>query len=187
MAERSRVKFNPSTKEIEVEGSESFVKITLDKLLSVIPGARKANAKEPKIEKVRPAKKTIKAQKAKAAKAAPSKKAEKEPKAVKAPRVKKAKKTPKAVKPAIAKKVKGAGKKAPAKKRVTNIDTIVSLIQGAPNGISTAELKTKTGFAETKIWSIVNRSIKSGKIRTVKRGVYGGVAAADANPVEKTE
>ena len=187
MAERSRVRFNPVTKEIEVEGSESFVKTTLDKLLSMIPGARKAVAKEPKVEKVRPAKKAIKAPKTKAVKAAPAKKADKKPKVVKAPRVKKAKKAPKAVKPAIAKRVKRAGKKAPAEKRVTNIDTIVSLIQGASEGISTAELKTKTGFAESQIWNIINRATKLGKIRTVKRGLYGGVAAPETKPEEKAE
>jgi hypothetical protein len=174
MAERSRVRFNPVTKEIDVEGSESFVKTTLDKLLSMIPGARKAIVEEPKVEKVRPVKRAMKTPNA--VKAAPEKKAEKKPKVVKAPRVKKAKKAPKAVKPTIAKRVKRAGKKAPAEKRVTNIDTVVSLIQGASEGISTAELKTKTGFAESQIWNIINRATKLGKIRTVKRGLYGGMA-----------
>ena len=187
MAERSRVRFNPVTKEIDVEGSESFVKTTLDKLLLMIPGARKAIAKEPKIEKVRPAKRAIKTPKAKVVKAAPEKKAEKKPKVVKPPRVKKTRKAAKAVKPTIAKKVKRAGKKAPAKKRVTNIGTVVSLIKGAPEGISTTELKGKTGLAERQIWSIVNRAAKEGKIRKVKRGVYGGVAAPAASSEEKAE
>ena len=173
MAEKSRVKFNPGTKEIEVEGSESFVKITLDRLLAMIPGAVK--------EKVKVKRAT------KAVKAAPKKKAEKKPKVVKAPRIKKAKKAPKVVKPPVARKVKRVGKKASGKKRVTNIDTIVGLIQGAPEGISTAELKTKTGFAESQIWNIINRATKLGKVQTVKRGLYGGVAAAEASPVEKTE
>jgi hypothetical protein len=187
MAEKSRVRFNPVTKEIEVEGSESFVKTTLDRLLAILPGASKAVVKEPKVAKVRPAKKVIKARKAKAVKAAPAKKAEKKPKEVKATPVKKAKKAPKTVKPAIAKKVRKTGKKASGEKRVTNIDTIVGLIQGAPDGISTAELKAKTGFAETKIWNIINRATKQGKIRIVKRGLYSGVAAPAASPVEKTE
>ena len=173
MAEKSRVKFNPGTKEIEVEGSESFVKITLDRLLAMIPGAVK--------EKVKVKRAT------KAVKAAPKKKAEKKPKVVKAPRIKKAKKAPKVVKPPVARKVKRVGKKASGKKRVTNIDTIVGLIQGAPEGISTAELKTKTGFAESQIWNIINRATKLGKVQTVKRGLYGGVAVAEASPVEKTE
>ena len=173
MAEKSRVRFNPVAKEIEVEGSESFVKTTLDRLLAIISGAVK--------EKVKVKRAT------KAVKADPKKKAEKKPKMVKAPRVKKAKKAPKAVKPTVAKKVRKTGKRAPAKKRVTNIDTIVGLIQGAPDGILTAELKTKTGLAESQIWNIVNRATKLGKIRKMRRGVYGGVAAAGASPVEKTE
>ncbi|MBU1965210.1 MAG: hypothetical protein KKD24_05280 [Proteobacteria bacterium] len=173
MAEKSRVKFNPVTKEIEVEGSESFVKTTLDRLLAIISGAVK--------EKVKVKRAT------KAVKAAPAKKTEKKPRVVKAPRTKKVPKAPKVVKPAIAKRVRKIAAKAPAEKRVTNIDTIVSLIQGAPEGISTAELKEKTGLAESQIWNIINRATKLGKIRTVKRGLYGGAAAADASPEEKTE
>jgi hypothetical protein len=143
MAERSRVKFNPGTKEIEVEGSESFVKTYFSKLQAMISGPTK--------EKV------------------------------------KVKKAPRAVKPATAKRAKRAGKKAPAEKRVTNIDTVVSLIQGAPDGISTTELKEKTGLIERQIWGIVTRASKEGRIRKVKRGVYGTVAAAEASPEEKTE
>jgi len=164
MAERSRVRFNPAAKEIEVEGSESFVKTTLDRLLVMISGPSKKAA-------------AIKRQ-PKAVKTAPAKKAEKKLPVAKALRVTKAKKAPKAVKPAVAKRVKKTIKKAPAEKRVTNINAVVGLIQGAPEGISTAELKTKTGLAESQIWNIVNRASKLGKIRKVKRGVYGGVAAS---------
>jgi predicted transcriptional regulator of viral defense system len=57
---------------------------------------------------------------------------------------------------------------------VTNIDTVVGLIQGSAEGISTAELKEKTGLVESQIWSIVNRASKEGKILKVKRGVYVG-------------
>jgi hypothetical protein len=160
------------------------VKTTLDKLLSMISGARKAIVGEPKVEKVRPVKRAMKA--TKAVKEAPAKKAEKKPKVVKASRVKKAKAL-KAVKPPAAKKVKKTGKTAPAEKRVTNIDVVVSLIQDAPEGISTAELKAKTGFAESQIWNIINRATKLGKIRTVKRGLYGGAAAPAVSPGEKTE
>ena len=173
MAERSRVRFNPVAKEIEVEGSELFVKTTLDRLLAMIPGAVKEKVKVKRAPK--------------AVKAVPAKKAGKKPKVVKATRVKKAKEAPKAIKSAIAKKIKKTGKKATGEKKVTKIDTIVSLIQGAPEGISTAELKGKTGFAETQIWGIVNHATKLGKIRKVKRGVYGGVTAPAASPEGKTK
>jgi hypothetical protein len=141
MKENSRIRFNPVTKEIEVEGSESFVKTYFSKLQAMISGAPEAIVKEPKVEKLRPAKK--------------------------------AKKEPKAEKAAPTKKAKKVAKKEPGGKRVTNIDTVVGLIQGSAEGISTAELKEKTGFAERQIWSIVNRAAKAGKIRKVKRGVYG--------------
>ena len=169
MAERSRVRFNPVAKEIEVEGSESFVKTTLDRLLAMISGA------SPKAAAIKKEPKPVKA--------APAKKAEKKPKVVKAPRVKKAK-APKAVKPAVAKKARKTAKKAPTQKKATNIDTVVSLIQGAPEGISTAELKEKTGLAERQIWGIVTRASKEGKIRKMKRGIYGGMVAA--NQEQKT-
>jgi hypothetical protein len=143
MAERSRIRFNPGTKEIEVEGSESFVKTYFSKLQAMLAGAVKGKVK--------------------------------------------VKKAPRAGKPATAKRAKRAGKKAPAEKRATNIDTVVSLIQGAPDGISTTKLKEKTGLAERQIWGIVNRATKQGKIRTVKHGLYGGVATPAASPEEKTE
>lgn len=161
MKNNSRIRFNPVTKEIEVEGSELFVKTYFGKLQAMISG--------PSLKTV-----TIKKE-PKAVKAAPEKKAEKKPARVKAPRVNKVKKAPKAVKPAVARRVKKTVKKAPAEKRVTNIDAVVGLIQGAPEGISTAELKTKTGLNEPQIWNIVNRASKEGKIRKVKRGMYGAV------------
>jgi hypothetical protein len=51
---------------------------------------------------------------------------------------------------------------------------------GAPEGISTAELKGKTGLAERQIWNIVNRASKLGKIKKVKRGVYGASLIKEA-------
>ena len=140
MKEKSRIMFNPVTKEIEVEGTEQFVKTYFGKLQAMISGPSQKTV-------------TIKRQ-PKAVKAAPEKKVEKKPMLSKSPRVSKA-------------------KKAPVKKKVTNIDTVVGLIQGVPEGISTAELKTKTGLAETQIWNIVTRASKIGKIKKVKRGVYG--------------
>ena len=79
-------------------------------------------------------------------------------------------KEPKAVKASPPKKAK---KKKFRAKKVTNIDTVVGLIQGSAKGISTAELKEKTGLAENQIWNIVNRAAKAGKVKKIKRGVYG--------------
>jgi len=54
MAERSRIRFNPDTKEIEVEGSESFVKTYFGKLQAMISGDAEKTVpekKEPKAAK----------------------------------------------------------------------------------------------------------------------------------------
>ncbi len=79
-------------------------------------------------------------------------------------------KEPKAVKARPPKKSK---KKKSRAKKVTNIDTVVGLIQGSTEGISTAELKEKTGLAESQIWNIVNHASKLGKVKKIKWGVYG--------------
>jgi hypothetical protein len=79
-------------------------------------------------------------------------------------------KEPKAVKTSPPKKAK---KKESRTKKITNIDRVVGLIQGSAKGISTAELKEKTGLAENQIWNIVNRAAKAGKVKKIKRGVYG--------------
>jgi len=63
MAERSRIRFNPVTKEIEIEGSEEFVKTYFRKLQGMMSGApekKVAIKKEPKAVKApkrKPAKK----------------------------------------------------------------------------------------------------------------------------------
>jgi hypothetical protein len=144
MKENSRIKFNPVTKEIEIEGSESFVKRYFGKLQTMI--SEPAEKKDVSKKELKPPK------------AAPVKKAEKKAKDVENRPQKKAKK---------------ATKKEAGEKGVTNIDMVMGLIQGSAEGISTAVLKEKTGLAERQIWGIVTRATKEGKIRKVKRGLYG--------------
>lgn len=146
MKEKSRIRLNPDTKEIEIEGSEEFVKIYFNKLQNIILGSSLKSLEECKAARVHPAKK-----------------------AGKHPPVKKV--TPKA-KTNVAEKVKSE-KKATVAKKKTNIDRIVGLIQGSTGGIATAQLKEKTGLAENQIWNIVNRATRLGKIKKVKRGIYG--------------
>ena len=131
MKENTRIRFNPVTKEIEVEGSESFVKAYFNKLQGMVSGSAEKKAA--------------------------------------------AKKTGKKVKTLKAGSRRKAAKKAPRAKRVTNIDKVVGLIQTSAEGISTSELKKKTGLSDLQIWSIVNRTAKAGRIRKVKRGIYGAV------------
>ena len=142
MKDRSRIRFNPVTEDIEIEGSEEFVRVYFNKIQEMILGLSKEIVEEPRIEKVRT--------------------------------VEKAKQEPKAVKARPPKKSRKAKKREPGVKKVTNMDTVVTLIQGSTEGISTAELKEKTGLTEHQIWNIVNRASKEGKIRKIKRGVYAG-------------
>jgi len=132
MKENTRIRFNPVTKEIEVEGSESFVKTYFNKLQKMISGPTEKTAA--------------------------------------------AKKTRKKVQTFKAGSRSKAAKKATRAKRVTNVDKVVRLILGSADGLSTSELKKKTKLSDHQIWSIVNRAAKAGKIRKLKRGVYGGMA-----------
>jgi len=126
MKEKSRIRFSPVTKEIEIEGSEKFVKAYFHKIQEMISRV-------------------------------PSETAQKF----------------KAAKPLPAKKVKGTAKKNTRENKVTNIDKIVGLIQRSAAGISTAELKKKTGLVESQIWNIVVRATKAGKVKKLRRGIYG--------------
>ncbi|MFH1977292.1 MAG: hypothetical protein ABIJ52_17350, partial [Pseudomonadota bacterium] len=63
-----------------------------------------------------------------------------------------------------------------------NTDAVVTLIQGSIEGISTAELKEKTGLTGEQIWYIINRSSKAGKIRKMKRGVFGAALVEQRMP-----
>lgn len=160
MGEQSRIKFNPVTKEIEIEGSEKFIKTYFDKIQAMLSGA-KETVKVP-----------IKKISAKSIKEKPARKARKSRQAsiVTEPIVElPAKKTRKSKK--AAKVTKG---KVPAKesKRSSKSNAVLALIQESPDGITTAELREKTGFKETQIWAIASHAKKKGKIKQAKRGVY---------------
>lgn len=61
MNEQSRIRFNPVTKEIEVEGSERFVKTYFHKLQAMMSGFTEKKMKGPKAPKAHPVKKAGKA------------------------------------------------------------------------------------------------------------------------------
>jgi hypothetical protein len=142
MKETSRIRFNPGTGEVEVEGSERFVKTYFNKLQRLLSGSSREMS-EPKAGNVRPAKKT--------------------------------KRASGVLKAVARKKVGPAGKRGTGKKKLTNIGAVVALIQGSTGGVSTAELKEKTGLTDAQIWNIVNRTAKEGRIRKVKRGLYAAL------------
>jgi hypothetical protein len=144
MAKESRIKFNPLTKEIEVEGTEKFVRIYFSKLQQMMSGdgeeAPKGARGRKTAQKKTVAKKETKAPAKKKAKVQRKPKAKKEAKA-------------------IAKKVSGISK-------------IVDLIQKSEAGISTKELQKKTGLKSRQIWTSIYRALKAGKIQKAKRGLY---------------
>ncbi len=131
MEERSRIRFNPATREIEIEGSEEFVRIYFGKVQKLLLAPVGGKEEKPKPPRARPAGKPKKMKK----KTGPKK---------------------------IPKKVP----------KETLLDSVVRLIRGSEEGITTAALKEKSGLAESQIWSIVYRAEKQGKIKKTKRGIY---------------
>ena len=127
MEERSRIRFNPATREIEIEGSEEFVRIYFGKVQKLLLAPVSGKEEKPKPPRARPAGKPKKMKK------------------------------------------KTGPKKAP---KETLLDSVVRLIRGSEEGITTAALKEKSGLAESQIWSIVYRAEKQGKIKKTKRGIY---------------
>jgi hypothetical protein len=101
-----------------------------------------------------------KLEKAKVVKAKPARKA-----AVKKPAVKKT-----AAKPAR----KAAVKKPAAKKaaQLSAVDTAFGFIKRYKKGISTAAIMEKTGFDQKKVYNIIYKLNKLGKIKSVGKGVY---------------
>ena len=86
--------------------------------------------------------------------------------------------TTKVAKKTTAKTTKRApAKKAPAKKKPTQptaTDQVLNIIKRSKKGVNAATLMTKTGFDQRKIWSIINRASKAGKIKRAGKGIYLG-------------
>lgn len=66
-------------------------------------------------------------------------------------------------------------KKAPAAKRSargTDQDRVFAVIGRSKRGVTTAQIKKNTGFGDRKVWSVINRLKKQGKVKSSGRGVY---------------
>ncbi|MFH2120200.1 MAG: hypothetical protein ABIJ25_07390 [Pseudomonadota bacterium] len=149
MGEQSRIKFNPGTKEIEIEGSEKFVKTYFDKIQSMLSGTQEAvveaQIKEKPIKEKAPERKPVKEKPVK--------------------KVRQSKKAPKVInEEKLVKEIK----------RGDMSKAVLALIQDSPEGITTTELKEKTGLTDRQIWAIISSAKKAGKIKKAKRGVYVG-------------
>jgi len=68
-------------------------------------------------------------------------------------------------------------RKAPVTKKTaqpTATDQVLKIIKRSRKGVNAATLMTKTGFDQRKIWSIINRASKAGKIKRAGKGIYIG-------------
>ena len=70
-------------------------------------------------------------------------------------------------------------RKAPARKpvskkpaKITAFDSVLGIISESKDEVTTAQIKKKTGFSNKKIYDIINRAKKQGKVKAIKRGVY---------------
>jgi hypothetical protein len=137
------------------------------KIAKEVDRLEKAQAKAQKQSKAKP-KPSAKAKpvkKAPSAKAAAKKSPAKKAPAKKAP----ARKAP--ARKAPAKEV-SAKEDAETSGKTTGIDVVLDIIKNSENGVTTAQIREMTGFSQRKIWDIVNRAKKEGKIKSERRGVY---------------
>jgi hypothetical protein len=69
---------------------------------------------------------------------------------------------------------KTLSRKPVAKKTVkgTAVDAVLEIIGNSQAGVTTADIKKETGFDNKKIWSIIMRAKKQGKVKSIDKGVY---------------
>ena len=65
---------------------------------------------------------------------------------------------------------KTTAKRKPIKK--TAVEQVVAAIGRSKKGVTTEQIRERTGFSEKKIWDAINRAKKQGKVKSVRRGVY---------------
>ena len=70
-------------------------------------------------------------------------------------------------------------RKAPARRpvaektaKITAVDSVLGIIRNSKGEVTAAQIKKKTGFSNKKIFDIISRAKKQGKVKTVARGVY---------------
>ena len=52
-------------------------------------------------------------------------------------------------------------------------DTVYKIIQRSSEGVSPAQIQEKTGLSRRKIYEIVDRLKKAGRVKNLRRGLYG--------------
>ncbi|MEA1935981.1 MAG: hypothetical protein U9M96_04055 [Thermodesulfobacteriota bacterium] len=84
-------------------------------------------------------------------------------------------KTPKAKSKTQAKKTAVEKPAKVTRDDIPPIEVVVGIIKKSKNGVGIATLRRKSGFDEKKIYSLVHRLKKQGRIKNVSWGVYAGV------------
>jgi transcriptional repressor NrdR len=56
--------------------------------------------------------------------------------------------------------------------KMTDTAKVLKIVKSQKNGVNIAVLKSKTGFDDAKVRSIIYRAYKEGKIKRIDRGVY---------------
>jgi predicted HTH transcriptional regulator len=77
-------------------------------------------------------------------------------------------------KPKAKVKPKSSRKRAATKRptKTTDQDKVLEVIKRSKKGVTTAQIKQKTGFGDRKIWSVINRLKRQGTVKSTGRGVY---------------
>ena len=76
------------------------------------------------------------------------------------------------VKPKPARKTTARRPVAKKTAKITAVDSVLGIIRRSKGEVTTAQIKKKTGFSNKKIFDIISRSKKQGKVKTVARGIY---------------
>ena len=144
MSKMSYLRWNPETREIELEGTEEFIKTYFDKLQQIVPQSADEVKKAHEAVIVSSTGRTM------------------------------IKTTETAETLAPEKVVQVASTKAVVKgpKKVSLINQVLGIIKESATGVTGAELRDKTGMTSRQINAITARAAKMGKIKTTKRGVY---------------
>ena len=69
-------------------------------------------------------------------------------------------------------KQRSTKKRGKRSRAINDTDAVLHVIRKSEAGATTAEIRESTGFSDRKIWGIVARAKKQGKIKSKKRGVY---------------
>jgi hypothetical protein len=55
---------------------------------------------------------------------------------------------------------------------ITATDAVYGIIKKGRKGVTTTQIKKKTGFDDKKIWNVINRLKTLRKIKSARRGIY---------------